>query len=401
MSSKHSLIDELMAQQPADHSLLQPFYCDQGIFEQDLQHAVFPFWLFAGHVARVRRPGDFFLFDVAGESIIITRGNDEKIHALANVCRHRGSRVCLTSEGTSNKFVCPYHAWTYDLNGELLHAGRMPEEFDPAQHGLQSFPVRDVEGLLFINLSADPVSLEEAANDAVEFLRPHGLTSAKIAVRQSWTVNANWKLVMENFRECYHCPPTHPEYCSVMGHGLDDQVAATDPESAIGRWYAADRARGCPAPQTNRDNPHRHLCGRFPIQDGFVTQSQDGKPVAPLMGSQTEYDGGVTTFSLYPLHFAVAVSDHAVLFRFTPIAVQETEVEITWLVDPQAEEGRDYEIDRITWMWRITTDQDKTIVDDNQCGVNSRFYQPGPYGDAEPDLKKFIRWYLDRLKPKA
>lgn len=394
-------ITELISRQCPGFSLQQRFYTDREIYRRDVERAILPFWLFVGHAARVPEPGDYFLANITGESVIITRDDQGAIHALLNVCRHRGSRVCLSEEGRSRRFACPYHAWVYAADGSLLAARKMPPDFDKSQYGLKQFPVETIEGLIFVNLSEEPVPFDDVVQDGTKYLGPHGFTRAKIAHRQAWTVRANWKLVMENFRECYHCAPSHPEYCSVMDHGLNDEMDRGDMEPAFARyadeWYRSDAARGRPPVQEGRRGEHFHLCGRYPIRKGFVTQSRDGQSVAPLMGDLTEHDGGVTTLSVYPLHFTTASSDYATLFRFMPLDVQLTEVELTWLVDEGAVEGRDYDVDRITWLWRITTEQDKQIVDDNQAGVNSRFYRPGPYSDFEPDVKRFIEWYLERI----
>ncbi|MEO1994649.1 MAG: aromatic ring-hydroxylating dioxygenase subunit alpha, partial [Planctomycetaceae bacterium] len=204
-------IERLVAEQRTGYSLDRAFYRDPEIFEQDLQRAVFPFWLFVGHVARIPDSGDFFLAEIAGESIIMTRDHDDRIHALANVCRHRGSRVCRSHQGHAKRLVCPYHAWTYASDGQLLAAREMDPQFDKSQFGLRTFPVQSIEGLMFINLSQQPEPFDEVIREGTEYLKPHGLKSAKIADRRVWQVEANWKLVMENFRECYHCPPAHPE----------------------------------------------------------------------------------------------------------------------------------------------------------------------------------------------
>lgn len=395
-------IAELVSRHKPGFSLEQPFYNDPAIFERDVQRVILPYWLFVGHEARIPRPGDFFQANIAGEMIIISRDVDGQIHALLNVCRHRGSRICLNDEGRARSFVCPYHAWVYATDGTLVHARNMPEDFDAANYGLKRFRVEMIEGLVFVNLSDNPVPLDDVVRDGTEYLRPHGFTRAKIAKRQVWTVRANWKLVMENFRECYHCAPSHPEYCSVMGHGLDDRMdrQTLTPSLAqfVDSWTSADAARGRPPSQTVRQGEHWHLCGRYPIREGFATQSQDGQPVAPLMGDISHHDGGVTTLSVYPLHYTSASSDFATLFRFTPIDTQVTEVELTTLVHVDAIEGRDFDLDEVTWLWQVTTEQDKTIVENNQLGVNSRFYQAGPYSDMEPDVKRFIEWYLERLR---
>ena len=132
----------------------QPFYCDEDVFGLDMQKVVTRKWLLVDHVSRIPEPGQFFLYEVGLESIIVIRDNDGTINALFNVCRHRGSLVCLEKEGKRNRLTCPYHAWTYGLDGSLQSARFMPEDFKPLDHGLFKCHVRVHHGLIFLNLSS-------------------------------------------------------------------------------------------------------------------------------------------------------------------------------------------------------------------------------------------------------
>ena len=382
--------------------LAREFYNDEGIFARDLQCIFMRHWLFAGHVSRIPRYGDYFLFTIGKESISIIRGKDGGVHALFNVCRHRGSRICLEPSGNARSLVCPYHAWTYSTDGSLLAARAMPEAFDRAEFGLRKCHVRILEGMIYVNLSEEPPDFESFRRDAEVFLKPHGLAEAKIARSIVWKVEANWKLVVENFNECYHCGPTHPEYCSVMAHALPDtsggEKAMRDFASLTKKWEASAAAMGHPVGKVTSPDMS-YVCGRMPIQEGFLTQSADGKAVAPLMGGFAECDGGVTSCRMYPSNYVIACCDYAILPRFTPVSATHTEVEIAWLVHPDAVEGEDYDVEKLVWLWRVTTEQDKKIVEDNQAGVNSFAYRPGPYSKVEAGLTRFTAWYLQQLTP--
>jgi Rieske 2Fe-2S family protein len=402
MIQHEALVSELVARQRPGFCLEQPFYNDQQVFEHDVQRIFLPSWQFAGHAARIPNVGDYFLFKTVGESVILARGRDDEIHAFINVCRHRGSRVCLADEGNAKAFVCPYHAWTYGLDGTLLSAKTMPADFNATEYGLHRCHVRTIEGLIYINLSERPEDFEPVVRDAIEYFHRYELERTKIAERLVWNVSANWKLVWENFQECYHCGPAHPEYCSVMDHALGETIGSARTREAFAEytahWKALAAAQGLLTESKLRDTADKSFSvNRHPIKPGFLTQSPDGQPAAPLLGHVAAYDGGMTTLSMYPGHFVTVASDHAIAFRFTPQDVTHTEVELTWLVREGAEAGTDYDADRLTWLWRVTTDQDKQIVDDNQAGVNSRFYQPGPYADTEPGVKHFVNWYLRQI----
>jgi Rieske 2Fe-2S family protein len=383
-------------------SLAQPFYTDPAIFARDVERIFARQWIFVGHISRVRNPGDYFLFTIGNESIIVIRGKDGEVHALFNVCRHRGSRVCLEPQGSKRTLVCPYHAWTYGTDGKLLSAPAMPEGFDREAFGLRRCAVRVIEGMILVCMSDTPPELGDAFRDWEKYLKPHGLPHAKIAASMVWQVNANWKLVVENFGECYHCGPAHPEYCSVMAHALPDTHRAKSHVEEFGtlteQWETRAKKLGNLTGRVPSDPDAVHVCVRIPIKDGFLTQSQDGRPVAPLMGSFREYDGGYTGGRLYPANYFVACCDHAVIPRFTPLGPIRTEVEMIWLVREDAVEGKDYDVEKLTWLWRVTTDQDKKIVDDNQAGVNSMAYRPGPYSNTEQGLTRFTTWYLKHIE---
>ncbi|MSU47154.1 MAG: aromatic ring-hydroxylating dioxygenase subunit alpha [Lacunisphaera sp.] len=395
-------IADLIAEHRPGFSLAQAFYTDPRIFERDMERVFLRQWVFAGHVSRVRNVGDYFLFTIGNESIAVIRGKDGNVHALFNVCRHRGSRICLEAEGNKRTLVCPYHAWTYATEGKLLAAPAMADGFDSSQFGLHKCHVRVVEGLIFICLGDTPPANEDAFRDWEIFLKPHGLTQAKIGKSMIWQVSANWKLVVENFGECYHCGPTHPEYCSVMAHALPDTHKANKHVGEFADLTAAWEAKAKKLGNLTGRVPHDlnavHTCVRIPIKEGSLTASRDGRPVAPLMGSFADYDGGYTAGRLYPANYFVACCDHAVIPRFTPLSPQCTEVEMIWLVRGDALERKDYDLKNLTWLWKITTDQDKKIVDDNQAGVNSLAYQPGPYSQTEQGLARYTRWYLDQMQ---
>jgi len=406
-------IDGLIAAHRPGWSLAQPFYNSPQVFERDLERIIFKQWLFIDHASRIPRPGDYFLFEIAGESLIISRGREGEVHALFNVCRHRGSRVCLEPAGSAKAFVCPYHAWSYGLDGRLLGAPAMADDFNRSEFGLRRAHVRLVEDLIFICLADSPPDMEKGFRSWQRFMAPHGLKEAKIAHRLAWRLKANWKLVIENFRECYHCGPAHPEYTAVMAHALPDSTgsAAQAKEFNVMRetWVAQAKAMGSlvdRSPEDGKDpgttwkpeDPHAaYSCGRLPIRPGFLSQSRDGRLVAPCMGEFKESDGGLTAGRLDPVNFFMASCDHAVVPRFTPIGAELTDVEIIWFIRADAVEGADYQIDDLAWLWKVPTEQDNKIVEDNQAGVNSRAYRPGPYSRVEDGCRRFTLEYLREI----
>lgn len=360
-------------------------------------------WLFVDHASRIPAPGDYFLYEIAGESIILLRDREGVVQAHYNVCRHRGSRICLECEGNVKRLVCPDHAWTYDLDGQLVSARRMPDGFDPADYPLHPGRVRVLEGLIFINLAEDESSnFDRMADHVRPYLAPHGLERTKIAHRETYPMDGNWKLALENFNECYHCAPARPQYTKVNafvrvierreryegGYAAETEAWA---ERAAQQGFLTghdDWADEMP------DQPHRAWLE--PIRDGYLTLSEDGRPLAPLIGDFKGYDGAQTVVFM-PFGYFYATGDHATLFRFTPVTPTHTEVMLTWLVHEDAEPGRDYDIERPRWMWHETTAQDTKLIGNNQAGVNSHRYLPDPYGTGERGVEGFVRWYLAQI----
>ena len=410
-TSQAAPLAELIDRQAAGHALEQPFYRDQALFQQDLELVLSRQWLLVDHVARIPEVGDYFLFEVGDDSIIVVRGREGQVHAHFNVCRHRGSRVCLAPSGRVRTLVCPYHAWAYDLDGSLKAARLMPEGFAPEEHGLEPCHVRVFEGLIFVCLSREaPPDFESAYKPFRAFMAIHELDKAKIAHKASYPTLGNWKLVVENFFECYHCSPSHPEFCAVHskqkrlafgagpGSGPEDAVEAFQQE--LEAWEERARALGHPTGLLHDDEASQHLreASRLPIRPGFLSETSDGTPASRLMGRFRDYDGGQTSCSFNPLSSILMTNDCAVMFRFTPMTPTETDVEVTWLVHPDAEEGKDYDTAGLTWLWDVTTRQDAEIIENNHRGVMSSRYRPGPYSTQEAATDRFVRWYLSRLR---
>ena len=392
-------IDDLIGSYRPGRTLDREFYTHSEIFERDLERIYRRRWLFAGHISRIPRPGDYFLLNLGGESIIVIRDEAGAVHALLNVCRHRGSRLCREPEGQLKKLVCPYHAWVYNLDGSLSAARLMPADFDRTQSGLSRGHVRVFEGLIFVSLAEVPDRFEPLIDDMGPFLKPYRLEATKICCRKTYELAANWKVVAENSWECYHCGPAHPELATVMSYvaAYDSTRKAAEREEYISQWVEYSKNLGHMTGSVPMDSGRWYRCDRVPIRPGFVTRSQDGRPVAPVLGNLTTHDGGVLGVMMYPLIWFAVASDYAMLMRCTPLAATRTEVEITWLVHEDAVEGVDYDVDRVTWLWKMTGEEDWWLCENNQAGVNSRFYKPGSYAPLEESAQEFVEWYLKEI----
>jgi phenylpropionate dioxygenase-like ring-hydroxylating dioxygenase large terminal subunit len=403
VNSSNSPIDvqELIRRHQPGRALERRFYTDARIFESEMDRIHLRHWFCAAHVASVPRPGDFVLVDLGAESVIVVRAPDGEIRALVNVCRHRGSRICTSRSGraAAGRFTCPYHAWTYDLTGRLVVSREMSPSFDPDRFSLKPLVVRVVEGLIFVTFADKPLDFEPAEQALAQSARVHGWARAKVAHRETYSINANWKLAVENYMECYHCQPAHPEfskrhvYARPAKQGEQLERAGRVRAEALGIFIADVDQYGCAAkPGSEPVSVFRSV-----LADGVESATPDDGPIARLMGDFSGHDGNSTYFDIGPLSNFLAYADHGIIYRFVPRTVQHTEMEVIWLVDQDAVEGKHYDVERLTWLWKTTSVEDKKIVELNQCGVNSRYFEPGPYSLQEPYARRFVEWYLAEL----
>jgi Rieske 2Fe-2S family protein len=380
------------------YSLQQPFYTSAEIYRLDLQRFWGQQWIWVGHRSQIPNNGDYFLFEFGDESVILVR-DKEQIRAHLNVCRHRGSRVCLQSSGNARSFSCPYHAWTYNTDGTLRGGRQMPDDFDATQFGLLPVHLLDFQGLLFVSLAAEPPPIHGNLEKLAPLTQPFALDDLRIVHQASYPVEANWKLALENYLECYHCAPAHREYSK--SHSLKDPDSMT--QELVSSMQEKSLAAGLPIDELS-------LCGsdvstpgcevyyrRYPLYPGYLTGSESGEPLAPLLGNLSGFDGGATDIQIGVLNSFLAYSDHVVGYRFIPRGLQQTDIQTVWMVRGDAEPVRDYNLDALTWLWHVTTLDDERIIRHNQAGVNSDHYQPGPLSTMEWGIVDFHHTYLTAL----
>ena len=421
---RHSLdsadIDALIANHQPGYSLEQAFYIAPEIFEEEFTHLFSRQWQFADHISRIPKQGDYFLFAIAGEEIIVVRGEGDTVYAHFNVCRHRGSRVCLAAEGHVKRMTCPYHAWSYRLDGSLAHARELPESVDKSKLSLQPCQVRVFEGLIFINLTAEGKGRVPDFASLVEPLRPWveqaDLRHTKIAHVESYRSQVNWKVALENYFECYHCLASHPEWCKIQLHALRDAVGT---ESAIEtfekkneQWEVRARELGHMAGKMagNFDFPDPESCydAQIPYAERMMVNDNSGdlySSLTPngadmpskLLGSYKADDEGQTDWGLTPSCFLYTTCTYSTVLRITPLGPLDTEQKVMWLVHEDAKEGIDYDIESMRWLVSATLTQDRQIVEDTQAGVSSRAYVPGPYGELESQVPQLQSIYLRAL----
>ncbi len=413
VSPAHAALDALVARQPAHHTLLGGFYNAPEVYRADVERIWRAGWLFACHSCEIKEAGDWVTLEVDKDPLIVVRGDDGVARALFNTCRHRGSLVCVEPAGhASKRLVCPYHQWAYGFDGALVHTTGMQEGLDRAALGLGTIHTREVEGLVFISLAATPPDFDPVHAEFAPALKPQGLGRAKVAKIIDYRVAANWKLVWENNRECFHCVSNHPQYVRAnLDHYNPDDVTPrirAQMEAMVKRAEAkwASCGLGNPRSETGLTpwpDPAAnkwYAANRTPLVDGFVSESMDGKTVSTLMGSYPDPDVGTLRLRTLPNFWNHSSCDHGVTTRLLPGGPNETLIRAWWLVDEKAVEGRDYDLAKLLPFWQLTSEQDWTICERQQLGVNSSAYRPGPYSTyKEYNVDSWVRWYLGAVSP--
>jgi len=290
----------------------------------------------------------------------------------------------------------------------------MPEDLDKSALGLIRVEAREVGGLIFISLAERPVPFDAARELMEPLLRPQGFGRAKVAKTADYLVNANWKLVWENNRECYHCNQNHPQYIRAnfdhfnaddtgprIREAMDTVLARAEAKWAEEGLAPTHRQTG----MTVFPDAENHIwfsANRTTLVDGWVSETMDGRQVAPLMGEYRDPDVGTLRIRTLPNFWNHSSCDHGVSTRLLPAGPQHTAIRVYWLVDEGAVEGRDYDLSKLMPFWQLTSEQDWLICERQQRGVNSSGYRPGPYSTyKEYNVDGFIRWYLKMVASEA
>ena len=397
-------IKELLNNQQEDWSLDQKFYKDTSIFDLEKHNIFYNSWIFIGHESQIPNKGDFFVYKLLDEEIIVLRNKENKVKAFFNVCRHRGSRVCLEEKGNTSRFSCPYHSWTYNLDGKLLAAKSLREGIDKSKLGLHPCNIESASGMLLINLSDNPQSLKNLQSDLKEPFEMFGFKDLKVAAHKNYPIASNWKLAVENYQECYHCAPAHPEYSLSHSLKIEDEPGFDEAQEKMMNNLESCGLKDIEVNKdfSNKDpDQEQYAYSRYALFDGYMTGSKDGKPLAPLLGDIKEFNQGCSDFNIGPVSYFLAYCDHIVGYIFTPTSQDQCQCDIYWLVNKDAEENKDYDKEKLMWLWDVTTYADEAIIVNNQKGVNSIKYQSGPYTDKEQSTRRFIKWYLSELKSHA
>jgi len=405
-------IGPLLDSRRPGYALPGAFFTDDALYGAELEGIFARHWLFVASEPEIPEAGDYRTYQVGPYPIFILRQDDGSIAAFHNTCRHRGARILQQDSGVAGtKLVCPYHRWSYDTSGRVIGCGDIGECNNTQGLRLQPVHLRVLSGLIFVCLAEEPPDdFGDMARQMSAYLEPHALPRAKVARQIDLIEEGNWKLTMENNRECFHCGG-HPELLRSLFHFIGDftEDSLSDEERVAYRRYEVARARaletwgraGVPWERIEllHGRPTAFRTERLVLEGAGESMTLDSKAACKrLLGSFKEAALGTLHFHLQPNAWFHFLGDHIITFSVIPLSRARTLVRTTWLVHAEAEEGKDYDVNNLTGVWEATNAQDAAFVAETQRGVTSPRYVPGPLGSAEFMVDYFHRWYVERMR---
>ena len=346
------------------------YYTSEEIFAQECDRIFTNRWLCVGREEQIPNQGDYFLQEIAGESLIVVRDSKLKIHAFYNLCRHRGTQLCTEEKGHfSGTINCPYHAWSYGLDGQLIVAPLMNELTDFCQ---DNYPLHQVnvitwEGFIFLNLSQSPEPFTSIFAPLNRKFQQWRLPQLRVADRMEHNVKGNWKKIFLNYCECYHCPIIHPNLAKLSPYrsGENDLISGA------------------------------FLGGFMRLNQSGTSLTMSGNRCGVVLGELSGEDlNRVYYYSVLPDLLLSLFPDDVMVHRLLPQSPSQTQVVCEWLFSPESFEQTDFNPDDAVRFWDRVNQQDWQVCELMQAGVSSRAYTPGLYSSAESLLAQFDREFL-------
>jgi Rieske 2Fe-2S family protein len=353
-------------------TLPQRYFVSPEIFALEQARIFSTQWLCVGHQSQLAKSGDYFVQVVAGESLILLRDQNDAVRGFFNVCRHRGTRLCEEKAGQLRQAIqCPYHAWTYGLDGKLIGAPHMDkvEGFDKAAHSLHGVGLTLWEGFIFVNLAEGSTSLETMFAPLAGKFAHWNLSKLRLARRLEYDVRANWKLIFENYSECYHCPRVHPELSKLTPYDAAENDLFEGP----------------------------FLGGFMPITRGNSLTMSGNACALPVGDIKAEDHHRVFYYSIFPNLLLSMHPDYVMVHQIWPQSPERVTILCDWLFHPDAFGRPDFHPEDAIEFWDMTNRQDWHVCELSQQGIASRAYEPGPYSPRESIPAAWDREYLRAL----
>jgi Rieske 2Fe-2S family protein len=370
-------------------TLPQQYFASAEIFRREQDQIFAKHWLVVGHQSQIADPGDYFLVSIppssgygaTGESLIVVRDKNGEIHGFYNVCRHRGTRLKEDACGHASAIQCPYHAWTYALDGRLIGAPHMDEVpgFEKADYSLRAVNLALWEGFIFINLDEDAMSLDEWFAPLNGKFSHWNMSILRPAKRIEYDVKANWKLMFENYSECYHCPGVHPMLAKVSPYDSAQNDLSEGP--FLGGFMKINKGAGL--------TMSGKACA-LPV--GGIKRGD---------GEEGEDDGLVFYYSIFPNMLLSLHPEYVMVHQLWPKSPERTLILCDWFFHPDAaaagDRGYKYNPNDAIEFWDMTNKQDWHVCELSQQGIASRAYEPGPYSSRESIPAAWDRYYRSMM----
>jgi Rieske 2Fe-2S family protein len=354
-------------------TLPRSYFTDPAIFSQEIEKIFERNWLCVGREENIARAGDYFVVTLDRESVIVVRDQSGAVRAFHNTCRHRGTRLCENHQGQFSETIqCPYHSWTYGLDGKLLGAPSTQDlaDFDKADWPLLAVAAETWHGFVFLNFDEHPKSLADQLGMLESRVSMYNLASLRSARQHVYDVRANWKLIIENYSECYHCAPVHPALAKL-------------------------------SPPTSGENDFSEgpvLGGYMELNEGKDSLTFSGRacglPVGDLPAGEHDL---VYYYSIFPNFLLSLHPDYVMFHTLWPEEAGRTRVTCDWLFNPETLRRPEFTPAEGIDFWDMTNRQDWHICEESQLGIQSRFYRPGPYSGREALPMQFDREVLRQL----
>jgi Rieske 2Fe-2S family protein len=360
-------------------TLPQRYFISPAIFAEELGKIFATNWVLVGHQGQLAESGDYFLAEVAGESLIVAKDQRSTIRAFYNVCRHRGARLCEGKSGHITGIQCPYHAWSYALDGRLIGAPHMNETpgFDKADFRLQPARLGLWEGFIFVNLADKATGVSDPGYNSLEkWFEPLGgkfsawnLATLRSAKRIEYKVHANWKLMFQNYSECYHCLGVHPELSKIS-----------------------------PYDSAENDLTEGPFLGGFMRIANDKSLTMSGKACALPVGNFGDEDFRfVFYYSIFPNMLLSLHPDYVMVHQLEPQSPDRTLIFCDWFFNPEAFKRSDFNPEDAVKFWDMVNKQDWHVCELSQQGISSRAYEPGPYSARESIPAAWDGYYLRQV----
>jgi Rieske 2Fe-2S family protein len=352
------------------HTLARDYFVSPEVYRAEHERIFSRSWLLAGHDSQLAGPGSYLTVPVDAESVLVVRDRDGEIRAFHNHCRHRGTRLCTEAAGQLGTAIqCPYHAWTYGLDGALRAAPNMQgvAGFDRADYPLHPVALARWQGFLFVNLAAEPTPFA-AALPALQGKFEHWRLPELVSVHQTvYEVPANWKLFFHNYSECYHCPNVHPHLNKLTPYRNTENDLDEGPVLGGPMWMS---------------NP-----------EGSMTMHGE-RCAPPFADLSAEERGRVYYYTLFPSAFLSFHPDYVLVHRGQRLAIDRTRIVCDWFFHRDAVNAPEFDPRPAIDFWDLTNRQDWELCAHAYLGVSSQAWEPGPYADLESQLAAFDRQYL-------